>query len=47
MSHDLRLPMNAILKDADFKGTVGVVHEGRDINNCDDKAVIRLAVGRP
>ena len=33
-----------ILKDVGFNGTVGVVYEGRDINSCDDKEVIRLAV---
>ncbi len=33
-----------ILKDADFNGTMGVVYEGKDINDCDDKEVIRLAV---
>ena len=33
-----------ILKDAGFNGTVGVVYEGKDINSCDDKEVIRLSV---
>ena len=33
-----------ILKDAGFNGTVGVVFEGKDINRCDDKEVIRLSV---
>ena len=34
----------AILKDVGFNGTVGVVFEGKDINSCDDKQVIRLCV---
>ena len=33
-----------ILQSVDFNGTIGVVFEGRDINNCDDREVIRLAV---
>ena len=32
-----------ILTDAGFNGTMGVVFEGKDINNCGDRDVIRLA----
>ena len=32
-----------ILKAVDFNGIMGVVFEGKDINACDDKEVIRLA----
>ena len=38
------IPALEILKDAGFNGTVGVVYEGKDINSCDDKEVIRLSV---
>ena len=33
-----------ILKEAGYNGTVGVVFEGQDVNSCDDREVIRLAV---
>ena len=33
-----------ILRKADFNGPVSVVFEGKDINGCGDKEVIRLAV---
>ena len=33
-----------ILKAAGYNGTVGVVFEGKDVNSCDDREVIRLAV---
>ena len=32
-----------ILESVNFNGTVGVVFEGRDINDCDDREVLRLA----
>ena len=33
-----------ILRDANFNGAVSVVFEGKDINSCGDKDVIRLSV---
>lgn len=33
-----------ILQDVGFNGTMGVVFEGRDINSCGDRDVIRLCV---
>lgn len=33
-----------ILRDVDFNGAVSVVFEGKGINDCDDKEVIRLSV---
>jgi len=33
-----------ILNDAGFNGPLSVVFEGKDINNCDDRTTLRLAV---
>ena len=35
-----------ILNKADFNGAVSVVFEGRDINDCDDHQVLRLAAAQ-
>jgi len=35
-----------ILKAADFNGTLGVVFEGKDINDCDDHDVLRRAAAQ-
>ena len=35
-----------ILRAADFNGTLSVVFEGKDINNCDDHEVLRLAAAQ-
>ena len=32
-----------ILKGVDFNGTMGIVFEGKDINDCDDREVMRRA----
>ncbi len=34
-----------ILKGVDFNGTMGIVFEGKDINDCDDREVMRRAAG--
>ena len=36
----------AILEGAGFNGTLSVVFEGKDINNCDDHQVLRLAAAQ-
>ena len=35
-----------ILKATDFNGTLGVVFEGKDINDCDDHDVLRRAAAQ-
>lgn len=38
--------IHAILEAAGFNGTLSVVFEGKDVNNCDDHAVLRLAAAQ-